>query len=127
MTFTETITLVKCECTCGGVFAISERFRENARRNGKGYTCPYCNSYWSWKESEADKLRKQLEEKERALVAAKCETTRANLLLDTARREQERAAKKLRRIEKGVCPCCNRSFTNLRRHMESKHPEATAK
>jgi hypothetical protein len=27
------------------------------------------------------------------------------------------------RIGNGVCPCCNRSFTNLRRHMTTKHPE----
>lgn len=25
----------------------------------------------------------------------------------------------------GVCPCCNRSFTNVRRHMTSQHPDYT--
>jgi hypothetical protein len=25
-----------------------------------------------------------------------------------------------------VCPCCNRSFQNLRRHMATKHPEFNA-
>ena len=23
----------------------------------------------------------------------------------------------------GVCPCCNRSFSNLRRHIQAKHKE----
>lgn len=27
------------------------------------------------------------------------------------------------RIANGVCPCCDRSFTNLQRHMASKHPD----
>ena len=27
------------------------------------------------------------------------------------------------RVGKGVCPCCNRSFANLKRHMASQHPE----
>lgn len=27
------------------------------------------------------------------------------------------------RVGKGVCPCCKRSFTNLRRHMTTKHPD----
>lgn len=26
------------------------------------------------------------------------------------------------RVGKGVCPCCNRTFENLQRHMHSKHP-----
>lgn len=28
-----------------------------------------------------------------------------------------------KRVSKGVCPCCNRSFENLKNHMESQHPE----
>ena len=27
-----------------------------------------------------------------------------------------------KRVGNGVCPCCTRSFTDLARHMESKHP-----
>lgn len=27
-----------------------------------------------------------------------------------------------RRVSKGVCPCCNRTFENLARNMESQHP-----
>lgn len=27
------------------------------------------------------------------------------------------------RVGHGVCPCCNRTFENLRRHMGSKHPD----
>jgi len=27
-----------------------------------------------------------------------------------------------KRVTNGVCPCCHRSFQNLRRHMATKHP-----
>lgn len=26
------------------------------------------------------------------------------------------------RVSNGVCPCCNRQFTDLTKHMEAKHP-----
>lgn len=30
------------------------------------------------------------------------------------------------RVGNGVCPCCNRSFHDLLRHMKTKHPDYTA-
>jgi hypothetical protein len=71
-------------------------------------------------ETEADKLRKQVDrlqkEKEWAEQAAK-----------TARQAEAIAKGKQKahaeRVKNGVCPCCTRSFTNLRRHMATKHPE----
>jgi predicted RNA-binding Zn-ribbon protein involved in translation (DUF1610 family) len=27
------------------------------------------------------------------------------------------------RVSKGVCPCCNRYFVNLHRHMSNQHPD----
>jgi len=32
-----------------------------------------------------------------------------------------------KRVAKGVCPCCNRTFRDLARHMESKHPNYAGK
>lgn len=29
------------------------------------------------------------------------------------------------RIAKGVCPCCSRTFLDLQRHMQTKHPDFT--
>jgi uncharacterized protein (UPF0212 family) len=46
-------------------------------------------------------------------------------------REERKATRTLKtqlkkvhvRVGHGVCPCCNRSFAQLRRHMAAKHPE----
>lgn len=36
----------------------------------------------------------------------------------------ERELKKIQtRVKGGVCPCCNRSFVQLTRHMKTKHPD----
>lgn len=70
-------------------------------------------------ETDAERLQKQLDrvtkEKEWAEQSSK-----------TARQAEAIAKGKLRaqteRVKNGVCPCCNRSFANLRRHMATKHP-----
>lgn len=76
--------------------------------------------------TETDKLRRERD-------SLKQQTAR---LHDRIREEQEAAAAaqrsanaykgqatKLRnRAAAGVCPCCNRQFQNLHRHMKSQHP-----
>lgn len=124
-TFTETVTLEKDTCgKCGGVFALNKSFTDHARANKGGYNCPYCQTRWYWNESDADRLRKQLEARDRELRESKCETLRKQQLLDLEQQAREKAERKLRRVHNGVCPCCKRSFTNLQRHMATKHPNA---
>lgn len=123
-TFVVDVVLEKKTCgKCGGVFALNAEFVNNARDNKGGYTCPYCLTYWSWSESEADRLRKQIEEKSRELTAQKCETLRQQNLKEIEIKTREAAERKLKRVAKGVCPCCKRTFPNLARHMETKHSE----
>lgn len=127
-TFTETITLEKQECgKCGGIFALSNRFLTHARENKGGFHCPYCATPWSWSESNEDRLRKQLDAKEREVTAAKSEAMKERVLKEQAIAATAAKEKQIQRVHKGVCPCCNRSFTNLRRHMATKHPESVKK
>jgi 1-aminocyclopropane-1-carboxylate deaminase/D-cysteine desulfhydrase-like pyridoxal-dependent ACC family enzyme len=121
-TFNELVTLEKDTCgKCGGVYALNKAFTDHARANRGGYNCPYCQTRWCWNESDADRLRKQLETRERELREAKCETLRKQQLLDAEQQSREKAEKKLRRVSNGVCPCCKRTFSNLARHMATKH------
>jgi|SRR5579864_3701645 len=45
----------------------------------------------------------------------------------TERKEKQALKSQLKkvhaRVGHGVCPCCNRSFANLQRHMAGKHPD----
>jgi hypothetical protein len=40
-----------------------------------------------------------------------------------AEKAEEAKARLEKRVRSGLCPCCKRSFVNLKRHMATKHPE----
>lgn len=121
--------------SCYMVFGTPDRFVEDRRKDGKGFTCPSGHTnYYQRGGSEEDKLRQerdclkqQLAEKEDALKAKDVEVAAAVELQAKAEANAKRARTKLRKVEvrvhNGVCPCCNRSFANLARHMKTKHPE----
>ena len=79
-----------------------------------------------YRESDAEKWRKESE-------AQKARANRLEKQRDDARRETDAQKRKTaaqkgqvtrlkQRASAGVCPCCNRQFRNLLRHMDSKHP-----
>lgn len=122
-TFTEFVTLEKCTCvSCGITFAIPETLKDSLRRNSGLYSCPNGHQQ-GWRESEAQKLTKQLEQKERELRISKCETLNEQNRRIAAEAEKEVVERKLRRSNRGICTCCNRSFQNLAAHMKMKHPK----
>jgi hypothetical protein len=110
-----------CECIrCGVPIFGPEVQYKNLHRNHENFYCINGHAQHWPGESDEEKLRKQVErlqkEKEWAEQAAK-----------TARQAEAIAKGKQKahaeRVKNGVCPCCTRSFTNLRRHMATKHPE----
>lgn len=121
MTFTEVVELEKMTCkNCNGIFALNREYILHQRTHAGGYYCPYCQTLWVWRESESDKLRKLLAEKHKEVTASKCEAMRERQLKEETSLRMK-AERKLKRVDHGVCPCCNRTFRNLARHMASKH------
>jgi hypothetical protein len=109
------VELVTMECgECGIVFAMSSSKYRRCKEKGEGWCCPNGHNR-IFCESEIDKLKKELEaERQRKMNAL----TRENEALA----EKAKLERKLKRVHKGVCPCCNRTFVNLGRHMATKHP-----
>lgn len=112
---------------CGVIFGLPKRLEEKRREDHTSFYCPNGHSLVFRGKSEAEKLRDELakQKSQREFIEAQLATA---LLENDHRERQLRAAKgritKIRnRVGKGVCPCCNRSFENLQRHMHSKHPE----
>lgn len=104
---------------CGVQFAVPEAIINASRNYGASFFCPRGHKL-SIGDSENDKLKKQIEnEKQRREWAEKN--------AETARKAEAIARGKLKaqseRVKNGVCPCCNRTFQNLMRHMSTKHPE----
>lgn len=98
--------------TCGTEFGVSEYLIHTKRKNAGTIYCPNGHRS-SWGESEADRLQKELDKQKERTRWAEEET----------RKVTARLKKTETRIAHGVCPCCNRAFTNLQRHMKTKHKE----
>ena len=126
-TFTDRQTFDVTVCaSCGIQFAAPNVFLEKRREDGKTLYCPNGHSL-SWGKTDIDRLREQLErEKARLESARKALTVEVQEHQQTkhALRGQKAANTRIKnRIAKGVCPCCNRHFENLRRHMTTQHPD----
>jgi hypothetical protein len=98
---------------CGIQFAVPDWWLHERRDKGaadRTFYCPngHCRVFC---ESELDLVKREL-------AAAKS-------TIEWHRHRAERSDRQLtrlrKRIERGVCPECNRSFQNLRRHRETKH------
>lgn len=72
-----------------------------------------------FRESEADKLRREVNRLKQQAAQKDDEIATEQ----KARRAAETATARLKkRTAAGVCPCCNRSFVALARHIKTKHP-----
>ena len=116
---TTELTTVVCG-ECGGAYAIAQRFHRYCYEHGTGWNCPYCRTRWGFfGTTEAERKREKRKRAERTLDEVKAE-----LQYTEHRRRGEKAAKTRlqKRAKAGVCPCCSRSFKQLRQHMARMHP-----
>lgn len=118
---TETYYVVSCYA-CGVRFGISDDlYRVAVQEKKRAVHCPACGKLTEWVgKTEAQKLQEQL-----ALEHARHDQTRAELENTERRRRaiKGQLTKTKNRIAKGICPCCNRHFDNLHKHMTTEHPE----
>jgi len=111
--------------TCGVTYALPERMVADRRAKGGSWYCPNGHSL-SFIKTEAQELREKLDAEKRNAVWWR---ERAADHRKEAEHQESRAngykgalTKVKKRVGNGVCPCCNRSFVDLGRHMEAKHP-----
>jgi hypothetical protein len=115
-------------CACGVPFAAPDYLIRARRNDGQTLYCPN-GHHLSWRETELDRVRKKLDEQTRTATQMAERAASAERAEQDALRSAQKANKELRRHQKrtaaGVCPCCNRTFQQLARHMKTKHPETT--
>lgn len=123
--FTARQSAITC-CSCGVIFTMPEHLLQKRKDDHKDLYCPNGHVQGFYGPSEAEKLKKQLEAKERELGwangRAKAATERADHEERRARAARGQVTKIKNRVGNGVCPCCNRTFQNLMRHMKTQHP-----
>ena len=133
-TFTETQThvfhVVHCY-TCGVPFGITAKMHRRVVVEARGVVyCPACGCKTCWRESVADVQIKRLKQQlQTADTRANTANRHAHLVEQRADGVERRLSatkgvvtRMKNRVSRGICPCCKRHFTNLERHMDTKHP-----
>lgn len=119
----ESIDFVMEECcNCGIPFFIPSYHRKQLIADKRFFYCPNGHSQY-YSTNEADRLKDQLKREKERHDKEQSELYDKWLAEAGARAKAERL---LKRVHKGVCPCCNRSFANLQQHMKKQHPEVKA-
>lgn len=104
------------------------------QQSGNRFYCPWGHAgVFNAADTEADKLRRERDrlkqatarledEKRTAWATATQQRERADAAERRASAARGQVTKLKNRAAGGACPCCNRTFENLHRHMASKHP-----
>lgn len=106
---------------CGMPFGIDKEFEDRRREDHRTFYCPngHPQSYGQRTEAEREKSRR---------INAEAELEHAREQRDYQKKQAASAKGQKTRImnliKAGVCPVCReRNFTNVRRHMETQHPD----
>jgi DNA repair exonuclease SbcCD ATPase subunit len=113
-------------CWCGMRHAVPEELRrQQVRQQDRGESvtsvyCPLGHSHIPAGKSQAT-IERERRERLEAQLQHERDQHQAERRSHAATKGQLTKTKK--RISGGTCPCCNRSFVNLARHMKGQHPE----
>jgi hypothetical protein len=134
LSFTGEIVVTTCWCGIRhGVPRELYDFQKRQHNNGQKQQGIYCplGHYWEFSgKGEAERLREEKERLERVTAAKERSLEIVREQRDRAQRSNAAlrgvVTKTKRRIGNGTCPCCNRHFSNVERHMKSQHPQFAA-
>ncbi len=124
LTYSTTLDVISCG-DCEIPFALPSSLHRSRKQDGGSFWCPNGHKI-GYSESENARLRKELKAKERQRKFLDGALTHARDQQQAA--ERSAAARKgvitrlKNRAAAGICPCCNRHFANVERHMTSQHP-----
>lgn len=123
-------TTVIC-CNCGVPFGMQPGYIEHLRESHAWFYCPNGHRQHYAAETEAEKLRRQRDQLQQRLAQRDDEIEFQRKGREHAERSAAAFKGQVTKLKKrgaaGVCPCCNRTFQNLGRHMATQHPDYTEK
>lgn len=120
------LTTIVC-ITCGVDYALPTKLLEQHRGYGGYHHCPNGHQQgWSPDMATLATQRREIERLKQDAARLEDDRREAERRLAIARQEtvlaRAESARVTKRATAAVCPCCNRSFSQLARHMKSKHP-----
>lgn len=101
---------------------LPQELYDSAKRSSKiTFYCAYGHpQIFSEGESDLDIVRRERDQLKQQLAQRDDEISVQARLITNLKTQRKVVA---RRIGNGVCPCCNRTFAQLARHMAHKHPD----
>lgn len=111
---------------CGCTFAMDSDHKATMKAQEKTLFCPNgCRLGLG-----DPKWKKEKAQLERRLATAQRRSENLESSLSSEKRSHASTKGKLTKVKNraanGVCPCCNRHFKNVHRHMKSQHPDYVA-
>ena len=114
MNETEIVTYESIQCfRCEIKFFVPATFKAQRLNDGGEFHCPNGHG-----QAYTESTKKKLESANANLQAVRAQLSLAQ---DQRAAAEQRLSKLKERVKSGVCPFCNRTFSCLQRHMESKH------
>jgi hypothetical protein len=115
---------------CGCVWGFPTELRKQRLKDGKPFYCPNGHGRrFTQGNTEEDKLRRENQRLKQEQAYLEDSRRRA---IEDAERQRRRAngykghaTRITKRAKAGICPCCNRTFQQLARHMATQHPTFT--
>ena len=107
-------------CKCGVPFGITKDMQGRLFESHDWFYCPNGHPQHYDGPSDSEKLRKALAEEKRKTSNAQFELMAAEKRIAAEQRKVKRLEK---RAKGGACPCCNRQFISVARHMKTQHPD----
>jgi hypothetical protein len=119
--YSDSIVLKTIQCySCAITFAVPEEWDTNRRNDHESFTCPNGHAQSYLAQSDAEKYKAALEREQREAATLR---ERAVVAERAQRRAEQAINRHKKRAAAGVCPCCNRTVSQLAAHMKSKHAE----
>lgn len=123
---THTIQVEFIDCaSCGMTFGMSDDFVGRRRKDGGSFYCPAGHPN-HFRENENDRIRRERDQLKQNQAYYEDRIKREQQAREAAERlasNRKGQVTKLRnRAAAGVCPCCNRTVSQMARHMATKHP-----
>jgi hypothetical protein len=117
-------------CRCKAQMTLPSDLYNAAKHSPKIiFYCPYGHEqHYPAGETEETKLRRERDRLAQRIAERDDKIAELREERDAAKRQGAagQVTKIKNRVGYGVCPCCNRTFENVARHMASQHPTFTA-
>lgn len=122
ITYTGVLQVHDCP-NCGITHAIPAGFERQMLEKGRNCICPRGHT-WSFMAKSRVQIIKDRDEE---IIRLRARVASRNEEIEHIKGSQKAlrgvTTKTKHRIANGACPCCNRSFADLAKHMKGKHPK----